>query len=157
TKSLEIIHRAVEGAWDPAGRTPVEVAGYIAAVARNEIMDWRQRAGRLVPLPDGEDPPMRADEVRSVSGGSGDSTDLPVERSEFAQAVIDCVGGLAPRSRRIWIFRTLFEMRSREIASHPEVGMEVGHVDVVFSRARRSLQDCLGRKGHSLDTMPRGV
>jgi DNA-directed RNA polymerase specialized sigma24 family protein len=172
TKSLELINRAVEGVWNPTGRTAAEVAGYLARVARNEVLDLKQHAGRFLAFPDGEPGSGDLDEPRVVGEASfastaagldasgvdrGESPDLAVERGEFTAALVDCVGALAPRNRRVWIFRTLFEMRSRDIAVHPDVGIEPGHVDVVFSRARRTIQGCLDRKGHSLETIPRGV
>lgn len=164
-KSLELLGRAVSGTWDTAGRSPAELAGYLSTVARNEVLDWRGRADRFVPLPDGPpgggDPAEEGHDAHRLAGTAaadpGDSPDLGVERREFASALLECAEKLESRSRRVWFFRTFYDMRSREIAAHPSMGIKTAHVDVVFSRSRQWISKCMHQKGHTLDSIPQGV
>ena len=122
---------------------------------------------RFVPLRDG--PPEEGDredeapgvprpqQVGAAEGADGQAPDLLVEQREFASALIDCAGALESRSRTVWFFRTFLGMRSREIATHPSVGARTEHVDVLFSRSRKSISECMKRKGHTFDTVPPGI
>jgi len=166
-KSLDLVGRAVSGAWDTTGRSAGEVAAFLSTVARNEVIDWRRRMDRFVPLWDGpseeaghgEEAQEMPRSVLSAATGAADdqAPDLLVEQREFASALVECAGALESRSRNVWFLRTFLGMRSREIAAHPSVGARPGHVDVLFSRSRRSIIECMKRKGHSVDTMPPGI
>lgn len=156
-KALEILSRAESGAWDLSGRSAAEVAGYLSSAARHGWIDLVHRASREVLTPEG------GDIERSVEDSPGPSTaghaapTVGVEARELAHAVRDCAESLPARERRVWFFRAYYEMSSREIASHPLVGLRPPHVDVLVQRARMALRDCLRAKGHSSDDTPPGA
>jgi len=166
-KPLDLVGRAVSGAWDTTGRSVGEVAAFLSTVARNEVIDWRRRMDRFVPLSDGpSEEAGHGEEAQDISrwvqsaateGTDDQAPDLLVERREFASALVECAEALESRARNVWFFRTFLGMRSREIAAHPSVGARIGHVDVLFSRSRKSISECMKRKGHSVDTMPSGI
>jgi len=59
---------------------------------------------------------------------------------------VDCAGKLKTLHRTIWMFRAFYEMNSKQIASHPEVVLEVGNVDVILQRTRVSMSSCLAAR-----------
>jgi DNA-directed RNA polymerase specialized sigma24 family protein len=64
---------------------------------------------------------------------------------------------MQPRSRRIWLFRVFYEMPTRDIASHPDISLKPGHVDVLLQRCRETIRDCMRAKGHDLHEIPPGT
>jgi len=64
---------------------------------------------------------------------------------------------LQVRSRAAWIFRVFYDMSSKQIATHPEVGVAAPHVDVIVHRAREAVGNCLTRKGHRSRELPHGA
>lgn len=157
-KTLGLIARIVSGAWDVEGRTGAEVAAYLSTAARNTLVDWLRRENVLVRPDGGERDEEREEPMRETGAGvTGTDADRGVQNREFAEALGGCVRGLEPRARRAWFFRTFYDMSSREIAAHPDVGVRVGHLDVILFRSRRALRRCMTRKGHSLETVPPGA
>jgi len=146
TKALELLHR-IEGGRLVLRRDPAhDVPGFMAQVSRNAIIDVlrreRLRRGDL------SDPEAEVEgAIGAATRSSGAAPSSGVEIDEMARALESCLEKLAPRARLIWIFRTFFEMSSREIASHPDVGIQAAHVDVVVGRARSAVRSCLERKG----------
>jgi RNA polymerase sigma factor (sigma-70 family) len=157
-KTLGLLARIVSGAWDVEGRTGAEVAAYLSTAARNTLVDWLRRENMLVRTGDDQADEERDEGMRETgtSDAAGD-TDRGVQNREFAEALEGCVGGLEPRARRAWFFRTFYDMSSREIAAHPDVAVRVGHLDVILFRSRQALRRCMTRKGHSLETVPPGA
>jgi RNA polymerase sigma factor (sigma-70 family) len=150
-KALELLRRAESGEWRVAGRASLEIVGFIRRVARNGLVDLARRRGRECPPPeDGE----RWDVMlHEASARDEDTTDLAATR-EFVRALRDCVAALAPRARAVWFRSAVLERPSRETAA--ALRLQVGHVDVLAQRARRSLVDCMGGKGHrTSDVAPR--
>lgn len=142
-KSLELLLRAEEGAWDPGGRGEHEVAGYLARVARHALIDFARRRGREAPAPDD------ADAWTALGGDRVESPASPEDHAcatEFAAALRACVGALAPRARLAWFLRAFLERPSREIATR--LGVTTAHVDVIVQRARAELRGCMLAKGH---------
>lgn len=144
SKALEILSRAEEGVWTPAGRPAHEIAGFVARVARNGLIDLARRRGREVAPPDDETAWLER---------LGDSTLIPgpspedqTSAKEFVVALVDCVGLLAPRSREVWFQRVFLEAASRDIAEL--CGVRPAHVDVLVQRARTALRGCMASKGH---------
>jgi RNA polymerase sigma factor (sigma-70 family) len=145
-KALELLGRAEEGAWDPSGRPPHEIAGFVARVARNGLIDLARRRGREVPAAGDdawdapvEDPAAAPDEALAAR--------------EFVTALGACVGALAPRSRQVWFRRVFHGIASRELALL--TGLQAAHVDVIVSRARSVLRECMEAKGfRSEDVRP---
>ena len=77
--------------------------------------------------------------------------------AEFARDLLKCLGALQSRSLLIWFFRAFYDLSSREIATHPSIRLEVGHVDVVMQRTRAAIQQCLQQAGHDASEIPVGV
>lgn len=148
-KALELLLRAESGEWEVSGRHPNEIAAYIGTVARNALLTHGDRR-------------TRAEAWRAEASGELDITEsVPAsgraEASEFVVQLLDCVGRLRPRSRRVWFLRVLHEMPSRDISAHPQVAVPPEHVDVIAKRAREELRTCLGRRGFSSHDLPAGT
>lgn len=154
-KSLDLLRRAELGKWSPANRRGPEVMAYLSKVAERGLIDRLRETGRRV---------LPADENRpewDVAGKTRESTmdppDLGIERKDFAEALKDCAGRLENTSRVVWFLRVLCSLSTKEVASHPDVRLNAGHVDVLMHRARRSIQDCMRQKGYCADDMPPGT
>jgi len=144
TKSLEILARTEEGTWTPAGRPGHEIAGFVARVARNGLIDLARRRGREVAPP--EDEESWRDRLGETPSAIGPAPDEQAAANEFVAALVDCVAALAPRSRVVWFQRVFLEASSREIAER--CGVRPAHVDVLVQRARMALRTCMTKKGH---------
>jgi RNA polymerase sigma factor (sigma-70 family) len=164
-KSLELVDRAVSGSWDPAGYSAAQAATYLSTMARNGLLDWIARERRFART-DREDERETSsefpDETTEAAMALAARTDIEspedsIHRREFTDALCGCVRGLDPRSRHAWILRALFEMTSREIAEHPDVRVQVGHLDVLLYRSRQAVRQCMVKRGHGLDTVPAGA
>ncbi len=157
-KSLDLLRRAESGEWDLGSREPSELAAFLMTVARNGLVDFLRRSGRLDVLtgPDGEgeDPGGRA---RAPLRESGEWADADAERREFASALRACAETLAVRTRVIWFLRVFCDLSTREIATHPNVRLNPGHVDVLLHRARRAITACMRRRGHESHDVPPGT
>jgi RNA polymerase sigma factor (sigma-70 family) len=154
-KALDLLAAVESGAWVLAGREGPEIAGYLAAVARNGIVDHARRAGRRREV-------AEPDESGDRTAGERTSTAVErpesgIERREFARALAACVDALAPRARTIWFFRTFYELPSKRIATHPEIGLKPAHVDVILQRCREAVRECMQRKGQSAAELPPGT
>lgn len=158
-KALEMLARAESGAWSTAGRAPGEIVRFVAQAARHGWLDHAARSRRVTRV--GSEAELEAlVGAGPASGGEGlsgrgSTAEGPVVARELAQALRACVARLPERERRVWFFRAYYEMSSRDIAGHPSVRLEAGHVDVVNQRARDSLRRCMRGKGHDLVTWPR--
>lgn len=139
SKALELLRRAEEGAWDPGGRPPHEIAGFVTRVARNGLIDLARRRGREVPAATDEgawDAPVE---------DPATAPDEALAAREFVAALGACVGALSPRSRQVWFRRVFHGVASRELALL--TGLQAAHVDVIVSRARAALRGCMEAKG----------
>jgi len=157
-KSLDLLRRCEQGTWSLEGREPGEIAVYLSRAARNGLLDLRRRGHRRFtagPTDEEEAPWDRS--VAQNPGPGADAPDTGVERREFVRALRTCAERLNARDRRIWFFRTFYEMSSKEIAAHPEVGLKAGHVDVLLQRCRQAIRTCLAGHGYAPGDMPRGV
>ncbi len=142
-KALELLLRAEEGTWDPAGRPEHEVAGYLAGVARHALVDLARRRGRECAAP------AESDAWSAAWPEARPEPPRPEDRlaaREFARALSACVEALDARARQAWFRRVFLERPSREIAA--SLGVTAAHVDVIVQRARASLRACMGSKGH---------
>jgi DNA-directed RNA polymerase specialized sigma24 family protein len=156
-KSLDLVRRAESGTWDVSGRSPAEIAAFMAAVARNGLLSLRQRREREEALPQ---------EVALLPGGPGDrvhlqhvpeSPDVRAECRAYVTALRQCVQKLERRARLIWFLRVLCELHSQEIAGHPMIRLKPSHVDVILHRVRREVRDCMRRGGYAPEDMPTGT
>ncbi len=155
-KALDLIRKAESGASGALARRCDEIPGFLSTIARNGLVDHLRRTGRLVPLDAYEPRNGHSVHLDLISGPDGDPN-RAVECNEFAAALCACAEGLKPRTRRIWFFRVFYEMSTKEIANHPEVGLNPGHVDVVLQRAREHITRCMADKGHFAKDMPAGT
>lgn len=147
TKALDLLHRIESGALVLRRGDSSEVSGFVAQTSRNAIIDLLRR--ERVRRGNGHAAETSVD-ASELAGGRSNDAIQPSNRVEFAEvtaALEQCVETLAPRARRIWIFRTFFEMSSRDIAAHPEIRLNPANVDVIVGRARTTLRDCLTKAG----------
>jgi len=157
-KSLDLLQKSEQAEWDLAGRSPAEIAGFLATVARNGLLDMLRRTTRQIqPDPDENPDWMNRNQSGFKANGGANQPSLRLERREFVEALRDCAADLQPRSRMIWFFRVFLEMASKEISTHPEVGIKSSHVDVILQRARESIRECMEQKGFQPHDMPPGT
>ncbi len=157
-KSLGLIRKIEAGENDMPDRHPGEIASYLSKVAKNRLLDQRRETARRV-LPVDENRP-EWDLVGTEENPGTESPDAPdvlAEHNEFAEALVHCVGELAPRSRLVWFLRVFCDLPSKRIASHPEIRLKVGYVDVLLQRAREAIRDCMRCLGHDRHDLPPGV
>jgi RNA polymerase sigma factor (sigma-70 family) len=142
-KALELLQQAEGTEWSVAGRSPREVAGFVARVARNGLVDLARRRGREAPPPEDADAWDRA--VTDAGNEVTDPLELTSAR-EFVSSLRDCVVGLTPRARKVWMQRVVLDRPSREAAG--ALGLSIANVDVMAQRARDALAACMAAKGH---------
>ena len=151
SKSLEILARTEEGTWTPAGRAAHEIAGFVARVARNGLIDLARRRGREVSPP--EDEEAWRDRLGVTPVANEPTPEEQTAANEFVAALVECVAALSDRAREVWFQRVFLEASSRDIAARCEV--RPAHVDVLVQRARMALRTCMRKKGHEgADTRP---
>lgn len=159
-KALGLLLRAESGAWDLSGRHPGEIVRYLAHAARNGWLDHvaatRRESARGELRGDVEDMEewMDSDAPHSERAVAP-SAEAFVEAGELAAALRACVTQLPERDRRVWFYRAFYEMSSKDIAAHPQIGLRTDHVDVINQRAREGLRRCMGNKGHELTEFPK--
>jgi DNA-directed RNA polymerase specialized sigma24 family protein len=159
-KSLDLITRLGAGQSDFHDREPREIMSFFSKVARNELLGHLRQQGRFVTPRDDEDDEREWDmsgAIGKTAGSLDGDANLPVERKEFATALLECAQRMKPRSRQVWLFRVLYNMASKDIAAHPRVELESSHVDVLLQRSRGDISDCMGKKGFRSGDMPSGV
>jgi RNA polymerase sigma factor (sigma-70 family) len=150
-KSLELIRNLDTGVGALRGLTAADLPGFVSTVARNALVD-RLREGERYSRPVDEE--EEVDEVIGMRVPSPERSDADVERREFAEALRDCAQYLSDRDRLMWFFRVFYDMRTKDIAKHPEVGVKPGLVDVVLSNVRKSIRECMRRRGYEPRDMP---
>jgi RNA polymerase sigma factor (sigma-70 family) len=157
-KALDLLLRIVSGSTEFVNRSSSEIASYFSRVAKNELLDLLKSGGRRVE-PKNEDRPEWdiGESEWAAAANPFEAPDLPLERREFASALRQCAEQLDPRRRLMWFFRVFYQMPSRLIASHPEVSLKPSHVDVILQRIRRTIRDCMRRKGFESQDIPTGV
>jgi RNA polymerase sigma factor (sigma-70 family) len=150
-KALDLVRRLESGAWDLEGRDPGEVTGFLSTVARNGLVDLFRERGRHVEHEEHEIEPAAG------SAAAPELPPVPLERKAFARSLRDCASRLTARDRTVWFFRVFYDLRSREIAQHPEVRLKPAHVDVILQRCRKAVGECMSRKGHEPGELPPGT
>ena len=147
TKALDLLHRIESGSLVLRRDSARDVSGFVAQTSRNAIIDHlrRERTRR-----GGNGDAQSPVDVAELAAGRSRDAIPPSNRVEFAEvttALELCIETLAPRARRIWIFRTFFDMSSRDIAAHPDIRVTPANVDVIVGRARTALRACLEKGG----------
>jgi len=144
-KALELLQQAEGKGWRIEGRAPHEVAGFVARVARNGLVDLARRRGREAPPP--ADPERWQAAVSDGVSVEAGPLELTIAE-EFLVGLKTCVAALTIRSRRVWMQRVVLERPSREVAG--SLGLSVANVDVTAQRAREALTECMAAKGHTV-------
>jgi RNA polymerase sigma factor (sigma-70 family) len=131
---------------------PARICAYVSTLARNGLVDRLRKSGRerdlerkLVDVA----PRSHTDAARSA--------EVNIQHSQFLDAISACIAGLSPRARLIWFMRAFLDLPSRKIAAHPDVAMSVAAIDMMLSRTRRALRECMEAKGFNEADAPTGT
>ncbi len=151
-KALDLMRRIDTGKWRPDTASTGEIVNYVSRVARNGVVDALRRHGNAT----ARELPMDPDETGRMPDLALVPPDAGVDSKDYALALRDCAAGLKDVHRLVWMFRAFFGLSTQEIARHPEVQLSAGNVDVVLSRTRARLRDCMTRKGWETHRMPAG-
>ena len=103
-------------------------------IARMEVLKWRQRKARSREV--------LVDEA--LNKLADDSRDLTEQFSVRHGFLMDCIGELAAFSRKILNLKYGEGRLSREIG--PLINRSTGAVDVLLTRIRKTLRECMDRK-----------
>jgi RNA polymerase sigma factor (sigma-70 family) len=147
-KALELLEQAEGKVWSVDGHTPHDVAGFVARVARNGLVDLARRRGREAPPPESADLWDRA--ITDAGPSEADPLEL-ASAEEFLSSLKECVKELSPRARKVWMQRVVLDRPSREAAG--ALGLSVANVDVMAQRAREALAACMLAKGHRVGAL----
>lgn len=113
---------------------------WLRGIARNLLlMNHRDSKRRLVSL----DPAVlgRLDEAAARR----EAVDAVPDYADVREAILrDCMKSLPDRSRKVLDLKYREGQDSRTISK--STGLQVGAVDMLLSRVRRALQDCVSRK-----------
>ena len=141
----------------PTTSSPAQLCSFISTLARNGLVDHLRTGGgrRFVDLDAAQD--VEAVEVRVRGQWRDEASDAAVDRARFAQALRDCALRLKPKTRKMWFFRVFYEMPTKEIATHPAIGMKPGAVDVSLQRCREQIRECMRSKGFDSGSIPHGT
>ncbi len=154
-KSLDLLGQIEALAWDIKDRTDAEIGGFVSRVARNGAVDYLRRRQRHREI---EVDLEREKDAASSGLRSGiESPDTSHERRKFVEALRECVAQLESRALRIWFFRVFYGLSTREIALHPDVAGHAKGVDMLLSRTRKKIGECMERKGHRAEDLPAGT
>lgn len=151
-KALDLVQRLDSGQWKPREASAGELVAFVSTVARNALVDERRRERRR---------DEAIEEQRSVMPDgthTGDgSPEESVDRQRFVTRMVACAGALRPPHRTVWLLRVLYDLPSKLIASHPEVGLQPGNVDVILNRCRAQIHACMTRAGFDPRELPPGT
>ena len=148
-KALDLVMRLDRHEWRPGEESAAQVCAYLAATARNGVVDAMRRRGS-----ERIHEPVDSAEPVDVPG---ESVPPAVEGVEFARGLRACLLQLTPRARLVWWLRAFHELPASAVADHPKVHSTPGAVDVMYSRARDQVRDCLASRGYGADRIPPGT
>lgn len=154
-KSLDLLQKLESGRWVPGERTGPEIAGFLSTTARNGVVDLLRQRGRRRSVGDAASDSMFFSPETDLP--CRDTPDAPLERREFIAALSGCAEELQPRVRRIWFFRVFYGLATKEIAAHPEVGLNPARVDELLFGVRQTIRHCMEGKGQRLRQLPTGT
>ncbi len=157
-KTFDLLRKVELREWDLDGRQESEIQGFLSRVARNGLINVLRKGSREVHT-NGEN---RSEQPVEASDGDLHMSeehrpDVALERQEFVRELQRCVALLNERAQRVWFLRVFCEMSSKQIASHPDVRLEPGHVDVLMQRSRSKVKECMASKGLKPEDMPPGT
>ena len=156
-KALEIMTRWESRGWDPEASGDAQIRAFLAAVARNGVVDALRRRRREVSF-----------DAAAIGAGEDEETAAPdvdpgapfesiVDGPRYARALAACAGRLTARARRAWVMRVFGGLPVAQIARHPEVRTSLGGAHVMLNRVRRAIRRCLCEKGLETQRMPAGT
>jgi DNA-directed RNA polymerase specialized sigma24 family protein len=152
-KSLAFLRNLAAGSRDIRKLTPGQVSSYLSVLARNGLVDvLRKNQNRRYLRSASFD-----DATETQPAPIADGAETLVKNEQFIRAICDCVMGLTPWARSAWFMRVFLDMSSDKIATHPDVGMTRTALDMLLSRTRRRIRDCMCNKGFNSDDAPPGT
>jgi DNA-directed RNA polymerase specialized sigma24 family protein len=154
-KAVDLLGRLEDGRWDPASEGEERMAGFLAVVARNGVVDRLRRLSREQGAPGARQ--ARPDPPAGPADNPGDLVGAAIDGGRYARALVECARGLTARARQAWVLRVFAGMTSAQIARHPDVRTSVGGVHLMLHRCRHSLRRCLASKGFEPARMPAGT
>ena len=151
-KALDLMRKLDHGLWKPLESAPGEVVNFVSTIARNALIDELRRdtRGGVGPVPELDEVP-EPDELRV------EAPQHRAERREFVDRLMECAARLRPGDRSVWLLRVLADLPSKEIAVHPDVKLNPGHVDVILLRCRKQIRSCMGAGGLEQRELPPGT
>lgn len=151
-KAMAFVHNLRSGVRDVDGMHAAQITAYVSVLARNGLVDALRKKGRqAVTLADSQ-----AGQDRQVAPES-DEAEVSVRHEQFLRAISQCVASLSPRAQTAWFLRAFLDMPSEQIAAHPRVATTVTAVDMMLSRTRRALRECMEEKGFGAHDAPPGT
>lgn len=149
-KSIAFLRNLSNGARDIRVINSSQLRAYISVLARNGLVDALRKSHRTgrVHDEDGDGAPMAPE---------SDGAEISMQHEEFLKAICECVSSLAPRVQTAWFLRAFLDLTSKEIGAHPDVRMAPPAVDMMLSRARKSLRGCMEKRGFNADDAPPGT
>ena len=156
-KSLDLLARAESGTWCIDGRSPAEIAAFVAKAGWHGAVDHNRREAKWVWSREDREGETEALPVPDAERRGPPSPAARVEQREFALALKECATHLQPRARRAWFFRVFYDLSTKEIAAHPEIALQPAHVDVLLQRCRESARECMHNKGYESADMSQGT
>lgn len=151
-KAMAFVHNLRSGVRDMADMHAAQISAYVSVLARNGLVDTLRKRKRQAPMLAGS----YGAKMERVAPES-DGAEISVRHEQFLRAICQCVGSFTPRAQTAWFLRTFFDMPSERIAAHPNVRTTVSAVDMMLSRTRHALRDCMNEKGFGADDAPPGT
>ena len=153
-KTLELIRRLDRRQWNPTESTDAQLCSFIAAVARHGVVDVfrrRRREARAASW-------FRwSPKYRPAEEASPFDPESSIDACRYARAIVECAARLTRRARWAWVLRVFGELPAAEIAQHPAIRSSPAGVDVMLSRSRRHLRECLESKRLDPTCLPSGT
>ena len=153
-KAIAILSRFLDDQVRVDLGKPEVVARWTLTIARNGVIDHLRRTNTR------SQEPLKSLELISyekTSHRSGTGFTESADASTFARALVNCVSGLTETQRTAWFLRVFYDMSSADIARHPDVAATPGSVNVMLSRVRRKVSNCMRRKGLFGSELPAGT
>ena len=151
-KSAAFIRSLENGGRNITDLKSAQLCSYLSVLARNGLVDTLRRSERA----NGREL-HHAAPAKSPVAPDSDSAEINMRNADFLHAISQCVGTLTFRAQNVWFLRAFLDLPSKTIAAHPEVRMTPAAVDMMLSRTRKTLRDCMEKKGFNSDDAPPGT
>jgi RNA polymerase sigma factor (sigma-70 family) len=151
-KSVAFLRNLENNTRDLDALHTFQIRSYLSVLARNGLVDALRRSSRRSAH---EVPEIKRAGVQLAPDSDG--AEVNVRYREFQRALCQCVEETTPRARLVWFLRMFLDMPSKTIAVHPGVGMTPPSVDMMLSRMRKTVRECMMTKGFNSDDAPPGT